>query len=30
VAGVIKRLTEAGFNRVTKRPEAFGVIASKS
>jgi predicted methyltransferase len=28
--GVIKRLREAGFTRVTRKPEAFGVLASRS
>jgi predicted methyltransferase len=27
--GALKRLQEAGFTRVTKRPEAFGVVAYK-
>jgi predicted methyltransferase len=26
--GVIRRLQEAGFSRITRRPEAFGVVAS--
>ncbi len=29
VRGVIRRLQEAGFQRVTKAPEAFGVVATK-
>jgi len=28
-AGVIRRLQSAGFSRVTRRPEAFGVLAQK-
>ena len=28
-AGVIRRLQSAGFTRVTRRPEAFGVLAQK-
>jgi predicted methyltransferase len=27
--GVVKRLQDAGFHRVTRRPEAFGIAASK-
>lgn len=27
--GVLRRLQEAGFSRVTRRPEAYGVVASK-
>ena len=27
--GVIERLGKAGFSRVTRRPEAFGVVAQK-
>jgi predicted methyltransferase len=26
--GVIRRLQESGFTRITRRPEAFGVVAS--
>ncbi len=29
VKGVIERLTAAGFHSVTRRPEAFGVLAQK-
>jgi uncharacterized protein len=28
-AGVIRRLQEAGFKRVTRAPRAFGVVAHK-
>jgi predicted methyltransferase len=28
-AGVVRRLTEAGFRRVVRRPQAFGVVALK-
>jgi predicted methyltransferase len=27
--GVIERLKQAGFNRITKRPDAFGILAQK-
>ena len=27
--GVVRRLQEAGFSRVVRRPEAFGVVAYK-
>jgi len=27
--GVMRRLQEAGFSRVTRRPRAFGVVAFK-
>lgn len=27
--GVLRRLQEAGFTRLVKRPEAFGVVAYK-
>jgi predicted methyltransferase len=29
VRGALKRLQEAGFTRVVRRPEAFGVVAYK-
>jgi len=29
VKGVVRRLQEAGFSRIQRRPEAFGVVASK-